>query len=179
MKKLIVLVAVLLAALFVVGCASKPSAPPAPTGPSAAELLAEAKGKAPMGVLVGQATGSSQPAAQTNAQGQLKRAMNYIAGQLVDAQVSAGRVSSAVSADLKSNIATALDRGAVENAKRVDSGADGSGRGWAVYSLDKASALQLITTAADAAKTVVAAGNFNPSQGYDDAFGRAAAMEWK
>jgi len=177
MKKVILLIAVLLAALFVVGCASK--APPAPTGPSATELMASAKGGAPMGALVGQATASSQRQAETNAIGQLKRAMNYIAQQLVDAQVSAGRVSSAVSADLKSNIATALDRGAVETAKRVDSGADGSGRGYAVYSLDKASALQIITGAVNAAKGVVAAGNFNPNNGYDAAFDNAAGREWK
>ena len=177
MKKVIVLIAVLLTALFAVGCASKPA--PAPSGPSAADLMAGAKGSAPMGALVGQAAAGNQTTAERNAMNQLKRAMNYIAGQLVDAQVQSGRVSSAVSSDLKTNIATALDRGSLEGAQKVDSGADSTGRGWAVYSIDKANALKLITAAVNTAKDAVSAGNFNPNQGYDDAYNKAAGMEWK
>ena len=152
---------------------------PAPAGPSAADLLAEAKGSAPMGVLVGQATGGNQASAERSAINQLKRAMNSIAGELVDAQVASGRVSGSVASDLKTNIATALDRGSAGTTQKVGSGADSAGKGWAIYSIDKASALQTITSAVNAAKENVAAGNFNPNNGFDEAYAKAAAREWK
>jgi len=176
MKKVIVLIAALLAALFVVGC--KTAAPAAPAGPSASELMASARGGAPMGVMVGQGTASSQRQAEQNAANRLKRGLGYIAEQLVDAQVQSGRLAASVSGDLKSTMNAALENVSI-SAQRVDSGADSTGRGWAVYSLDKASALQAVTAAANAAKEKVAAGNFNPSNGFDDAYAKAAAMEWK
>jgi len=180
MKKLIVLIAALLAALFVVGCASK-----GPTGPAAADLMADAKGGAPAGTLVGQATAqgtkdsSAKSKAEQNAVNQIKRGLNSIAMNLIDAQVAAGRVSSSVQNEFKQNVTKAFDSVSVGGAQKVDSGADVTGRGWAVFVVDKASALQAITAAADAAKTVVPAGNFTPSSGFDAAFDRAAAMEWK
>jgi len=177
MKKLIVLIAALLAALFVAGCASKPAAP---TGPSAADLMADTRSGAPSGVVVGQATGASQSAAETNAINQLRRGLKYIVGESVDAQVQSGRLTSAVSTDLKQTIGTVLDRTPLSGAVKVGSGADGSGRGYAVYSIDKASALSLINSAATTAKeTVQGSGNFNPNNGFDDQFVKAAAREWK
>ena len=179
MKKLFVLFAVLLAALFVVGCASKPAAPAAPAGPSAAELMASAKGGAPMGVLVGQATASSQTTAQNNAVIQVKRGLKAIVVELVDAQVTAGAVASSVSTQLKQAMSAAIDGTTIGGIVKVDSGADVTGRGWAIYSLTKDEALKVITSAANEAKENVAAGNFAPSSGFDNVFAKAAGMEWK
>jgi len=174
MKKLSVLLAVLLAALFVVGCASKP-----PAGPAAADLLAEAKVGAPSGTLVGQATASSQRTAENNAAAMIKRALKYIVGELVDAQVQSGRVSTSISTQLKQTTNTALDSAGLNGIHKVDSGADTAGRGWAVYALNKDEALKEINIAVTAAKEDVAAGNFNPSEGFDAIFLKAAGMEWK
>jgi len=174
MKKFIVLIAALLAALLIVGCASKPAAP---TGPTAADLIADAKSGA-SGV-VAQATGSSQSAAEQNAVNNLKRGLKFVVGEQVDAQVKSGRLTSDLSVGIKQNMATALDRIPPSGAVKVGSGADGSGRGWAVYSIDQANALQLITSALNAIKDTVPVGNYTPSSGFDVQFTKAAAQEWK
>jgi len=181
MKKMFVLVAALLAALLIVGCASKPAAP---TGPSASELLSSAKGNAPDGALVGQATGRAGSAddsikrAEQNAALQLIRAMTYIAGEMIDEQSAAGRLSAAVAADFKTNVQTALSRTAIGGeAVKVESGA-GSDMGYAVYYLTKADTQKILTKVVNLAKESVAAGNFNFSN-FDAKFAAAAAREWK
>jgi len=180
MKKLIVLIAALLAAMFVVGCATK-----GPTGPTAADMIADAKSGAPMGSLIGTATSqgtkdaSARSKAEQNAVNKIKMALSYIVSELVDAQVTSGRVSSSDASGIKQTVATVIDRTAVTGVKKVDSGADASFRAWAVYSLDKASALQSITSAVTTAKDAVSVGNFNPNNGFDDVFAKAAAREWK
>jgi len=176
MKKVIVLIAALLAALFVIGCASK--APPAPTGPAAADLMTESRNSVSSGPLFGLATGSSQSTATDNAIIQLKRGLKVIVGELIQAQVKSNRVPGSAANDLNQTMATVIDRTPPAGAIKVGSGADGTGRGWAVYSIDKAAALQLITSAANSAKNSVAAGNFDPSIGFDDAFANNA-KDWK
>ena len=179
MKKLFVLFAALLAALFVVGCASKP-----PAGPTAAELMAEAKSGAPNGTLVGQATArgtkdaSAQRQAEQRAVNQIKRALTFIVGELVDAQVQSGRVSSSVSGELKQTASAALDKAALGGVQKVESGADATFVAWAVYSLSKDEALKEVTKAVNAAKEKVSAGNFNLND-FDAKFTAAATREWK
>ena len=102
-----------------------------------------------------------------------------IAGELVDGQVQSGRVATSVSGELKQTVNTALDRAGLSGVQKVNSGVDAAFRAWAVYSLNKDEALKEITTAVTAAKENIAAGNFNPSNGFDDAFAKAAAKEWK
>ena len=174
MKKLIVLIAALMAALLIAGCATKP---PAPTGPTAADLIADAKSGA-SGV-VAHATSSSQSAAEQNAINNLKRGLKFIVGELADAQVKSGRLTSDLAGGVKQNMATALDRIPPSGAVKVGSGVDGANRGWAVYSINQDSALQLITTAFNAIKDSVPVGNFTPSNGFADQFNKAAAQEWK
>jgi len=169
MKKFFVLIAVLLAALFVVSCASKP-----PAGPTAAELLASAKGNAPAGTLVGQAT--SRGNAEQGAINQLSRGLGYIAGELIDEQAASGRLSAAVASEFKQKVNLGLTRVAID-AVKVESGA-GSDMNYAVYALDKSEALKSLTKAVNLAKEEVAAGNFNLSN-FDAKFAAAAAREWK
>jgi len=169
MKKVIVLIAALLAALFIVGCASKP-----PAGPTAAELLSSAKGNAPPGALVGQAT--SKGNAEQSAVLQIVRGLQYIASEMIDEQTAGGRLTSSVAADFKSNVNSALTRVAID-AVKVESGA-GSDMNYAVYALERGEALKVINKVTNAAKEVVAAGNFNTNN-FDAAFAKAAAREWK
>jgi hypothetical protein len=178
MKKLIVLIAALVAALFVVGCATKP------TGPTAAELMSEAKSGAPAGTIVGQGTarGTKDNAASSQATqrslASIKRALVYLAGEMVDAQVTAGRVSSSVSGEFKQAIGNALDKAALNGAVKVDSGADSAFVSWAIFSLSKEEALKELTTAVNSAKDVVSAGNFNFSD-FEAKYPLAASKEWK
>jgi outer membrane murein-binding lipoprotein Lpp len=169
MKKLMVLTAALLAALFIVGCASKP-----PAGPTAAELLSSAKGNAPGGTLVGQAT--SKGNAEQGAINQLARGLTYIAGEMIDEQAAGGRLTAGVAAEFKQKVNLGLTRVAID-AIKVESGA-GSDGNYAVYALDKTEALKSLTKAVNAAKEEVAAGNFNLNN-FDAAFAKAVMREWK
>jgi len=171
-----VLIATLLAALLIVGCASKPAAP---TGPSAADLMSDAKNNAPSGALIGQATSKSgKDRAEQNAMLQIVRGMNYIVGEMVDEQVSAGRVSGGVASDFKQAISTALSKSNLANVTKVDSGVSAAGEGWAVYSQSKADTQKEITNAVNMAKRDVAASNFN-FDNFSAKFDAAAAREWK
>jgi len=181
MKKFIVLVAALLAALFIVGCASKPAAP---SEPSASDLLASAKGNAPSGVLVGQAIakqGSREDSirrAEQNAALQIIRAIQYIAGEMIDEQVTSGRLSASVVSDFKTTINTALSRTGID-AVKVESGAGAGDTGYAVSYLDKAGTLKVFNSAVTASKeSVSGTRNFN-NDNFDAVFARAAAREWK
>jgi len=175
MKKLIVLIAALLAALLIAGCASKPAAP---TGPSAAELLSNARGGAPDGVLVGQATAKGGSADQT-AMRQLLRAMSYLAGEMIDEQAAGGRLTSSAASDFKVNVSTMISRSTLTGAVKVDSGTSAAGDGWAVYYLDKGEALKELNKAVGLAKEQVAGtSNFNTNN-FDAKFALAAAREWK
>jgi PBP1b-binding outer membrane lipoprotein LpoB len=181
MKKLIVLIAALLAALLIAGCTSKPAAP---TGPSASELMASAKGNAPDGVLVAQATGrggSKEDAikkAEQNAILQLVRGMSYIVSEMIDEQAAGGRLSASIASDFKSNIQTSLTRVSLAEVVKVESGTGAGDVGYAVYYLDKAETQKVLTKVVNAAKEVVAAGNFNFSN-YDAKFAAAITKEWK
>ena len=176
MKKFIVLITALLAVLLIAGCASKPAAP---TGPSAAELLADAKNSAPSGALVGQATSKSgQQRAEQNAILQIIRGMQYITAEMVDEQAAAGRISAGAAAEFKNGVNSVLSRTNLSNVTKVDSGVSVAGEGWAVYSLDKSETQKELTKAVNLAKESIAAGNFNFSN-FDAKFAAAAAREWK
>jgi len=179
MKKLIVLTAALLAALFIVGCASTP------TGPSASDLMSSAKNNAPAGTLVGQAIGTAgkdQAAAtkkaEQNAANQLVRGLSYIVSEMIDEQSAGGRVSAAVAPEFKQKINVGLSRVSIAEAVKVDSGVGSGDVGWAVYYLTKDEAQKILTKVVNLAKEEVAAGNFNFSN-YDAMFAKAAAREWK
>jgi len=174
MKKFVVLIATLLAALLIVGCASKPSA--APSGPSAAELLASAKEKAPSGVLVAQAT--AKGSAEQTALRQLLRAMTFIVGEMIDEQSAAGRLSAGVASEFKANVSTLISKASLGKAVKVESGTGAGDMGYAVYYLGKAETLAEITTAVNLAKEQVSAGNFNFNN-FDVKFAAAIAREWK
>ena len=171
MKKLIVLMAALFAALVIVGCKTPP-----PAGPSAAELLASAKGNAPDGVLVGLAT--AKGSAEQTAMSQIKRGMIYIVGEMIDEQAAGGRLSASAANDLKTSVNSILSRASLANVVKVDSGLSAAGDGWAVYYLSKADTLSEITKAVNLAKESVAAGNFNLNN-FDAKFAAAIAREWK
>ena len=176
MKKFIILVAALLAAMLIVGCASKPAAP---TGPSASELLAEAKGSAPAGTIVGQATSKSgKSRAEQNAMSQIIRGLIYIVGEMIDEQAAGGRLTASAASDLKESVSSILSRAGLSDVVKVDSGASAAGEGWAVYSLSKADALKEITKAVNLAKESVSAGNFNFNN-FDAKFAAALTKEWK
>jgi hypothetical protein len=179
MKNLIVLFAPLMAALLITGCASKP-----PAGPSANDMLADAKGKAPAGTIVGQAIvkgskdSSAQSRAEQSALSQIKRGLTYIASEMIDEQAAAGGLTASVATELKQNVSTALSRATLENTVKVESGADGAFVAYAVYYIDKGEALKEFTKAVNAAKEVVSARNFNTNT-FDATFAKAAAREWK
>ena len=174
MKKLIVLIAALLAAMLIVGCASKPAAP---SGPSAAELLASARSNAPDGVLVGQAT--AKGAADQTAMRQLLRAMNYLVGEMIDEQTTAGRLSAGAASDFKVSVTTIISRSTLPGAVKVDSGVSAAGDGYAVYYLEKGETLKEINKAVGLAKEQVGGtSNFNTSN-FEAKFAATAAREWK
>jgi curli biogenesis system outer membrane secretion channel CsgG len=176
MKKFIVLITALLAALLIAGCASKPAAP---TGPSAAELMSDAKNSAPSDAIVGQATArSGKDRAEQNAINQIVRGLGSLVAEMVDEQSAAGRLSATVASDFKQAVVTALSKSNLGSVKKVDSGVSAAGEGWAVYALGKAETLAEVTKAVNLAKETVAAGNFNLSN-FDAKFAAAAGKEWK
>jgi len=180
MKKLFVLFAVLLAALFVVGCASKP-----PAGPTAAELMAEAKSGAPMGALVGQATAqgskdnSAVNKAEQNAMGQIKKGLVSIVAEMLTAQVQEGRLQSATAEEFRTSVNGLLQMASLTGIQRVDSGNDAAFKSWAIVALSKAEALKEITSAVNAAKRDVSGSSNFSLDGFDAAFAKAADKEWK
>ena len=179
MKKLIVLIAVLMAAMLVVGCVSTPS------GPSASEMMASAKGNAPDGSLIGQGTGTAgkdkeaaAKKAQENARFQLVRAMSAIVKDLVDEAVAQGKLTSGTGEEFRQSVNTALTRSTLPGAVKVDSGFGAGDVAWCVYYLEKADVLKIINAAVNAAKEVVSAGPFNTNN-FDAKYGPVAAKEWK
>jgi PBP1b-binding outer membrane lipoprotein LpoB len=173
MKKLVVLIAVLTAALFIAGCTTPP---PAPSGPSAAELLASAKDKAPSGALVGQAT--AKGSAEQTAMRQILRALIYISGEMIDEQSAMGRLSATIASDLKQSVSTILSRSPLSSAVKVESGMGAGDMGYAVFSMSKADAQTELTKAVNLAKEQVSAPNFD-FRNFDAKFTAAAARDWK
>jgi len=176
MKKLIVLIAALLAVLFIVGCAS--------TGPTASEMMSGAKSSAPIGALIGQATAkegskdASLKKSQDRALSQLVRGMAYIVNELVDDSVTAGRLSGNVSDEFRRLVISALSTSSLNGARKQDQGFGAGDTAWSVFYIEKADALKEINNAVNAAKREVAAGNFN-TDGFDAKFRAAADREWK
>jgi len=177
MKKLTVLIAALVAALFVAGCATT-------SGPTVNDKLSEAKSSAPAGVLIGQGSakeGSKEAAekkAKDRAMFALVKGMMVIANDLVDEAVSQGRIASADGTELKQNISTALSRSGLNRAVKVDAGTIGKDEAWAVYYLEKADVQKEIDTAVTAAKEKVSARNFNINN-FEAKYPAAANREWK
>jgi hypothetical protein len=176
MKKLIVMIAALTAALFIVGCAT--------SGPTAGELMSSAKNGAPDGTLVGQATAkagskdASLKKSQESALFQLVKGMVAISRDLVDDSVAAGRLSSSVKDGFLQDITTALTRSALNGAVKKDQGFGAGDVAWSVYYMEKSEVLREITNAVNAAKQNHAAGNFN-LDGFDAKYSSIAAREWK
>jgi hypothetical protein len=176
MKKLIVMIAALTAALFIVGCAS--------TGPSASEMMSSAKNSTPPGTLVGQGTAkesskdASTKKSQDNARFQLVRAMSFIVKDLVDDSVASGRLSSGVAEDFRQGINTALSRSILSNAVKQDQGFGAGDTAWTVLYMEKADVLKEINSAVNIAKQNFAAGNFN-TDGFDAKYNTYSAREWK
>jgi len=181
MRKVIVIVAVLLTAVFVAGCSSV--APAAPV-PSASELLASAKASAPGDTLVGQGTAkeSSKEASEKKAKDRalfaIVKAEIAIVKELIDDQVASGRLSSSVADEFRQNITTALSRSSMSSVVKQDAGFGAGDEAYAVYYLSKGDTLKEINAAVNAAKQEVAAGNFNTS-GFDAKYTAAIAKEWK
>jgi len=176
MKKLIVMIAALTAAMFIVGCAS--------TGPSAGELMGSAKNSAPEGTLIGQATAkeSSKDASlkksQERALGQIVRGMSFIVSELVDDQVASGRLSENVKDEFKRLVISTLSISSLSTVVKQDQGFGAGETAWSVYYIERADALKEVTNAVNAAKQEVAAGNFNLND-FDAKFKLAAARDWK
>jgi len=173
MKKLTVLIAALVAVLFIAGCAS--------TGPTVNDKLSEAKSSAPAGALIGQGSAKegSKEAAEKKAKDRayfaLVKGLNFIASDIVDEAVTAGRLTAADATALKQNIQSALSRSALNRAVKVDAGTIGKDEAWAVYYLEKADALKEIDAAVAAS---------NPPRGFntnafESKFPAAANREWK
>jgi len=173
MKKLMVMIAVLTAALFIAGCAT--------SGPTVSDKLSEAKSNAPAGVLIGQGSAKegSKEAAEKKAKDRalfaLVKGINFIAGDIVDDAVTAGRLTTADATELKQKVSAALTRSALNRAVKVDSGTIGKDEAWAVYYMDKADVLKEIEQAVAAS---------NPPRGFntnsfDAKYPAGAAREWK
>jgi len=177
MKKLIVLIAALMAVMFVVGCATN-------KGPTASELMASAKGSVGDGNLIGQATAkegskeASEKKAKERALFQIVRAMSYIVKEMADEQIASGRLSANVSDQFNTLVTTALQRSSLGSVQKADGGFDGSDTAWVIYYQSKADTLKEVTNAVNAAKREVAASNFN-FDNFNAKFDAAAAREWK
>ena len=176
MKKLIVMIAALLAALFIVSCAS--------TGPTASEMMSSAKNSAPDGALVGQATAkekskdASAKKAEETAKFQLRRAMSFIVKELVDDAVTAGKLSSGVAEDFRQSINVALTRVQLNGAVKQDSGFGAGDTAWAVYYMEREDVRRAVNAAVDAAKKEHPAGAFN-TDGFNAKYAAAVNREWK
>jgi hypothetical protein len=176
MKKLIVLIAALTAVLFIAGCVT--------SGPTVSDKLSEAKNSAPPGTLVGQGSAKegSKEAAEKKAKDRalfaLIKGMMFIANDLVDEAVTAGRIASADGTILKQNITEALSRSALNRVTKVDAGTIGKDEAWAVYYMTKDDVLKEIDAAVNSAKEKVSARNFNTNN-FDAKYPIAASREWK
>jgi len=171
MKKVVVIIAALCAALVVVGCASTP-----PAG----DMMANAKNGAPADALVGQATGDSEQRAEANAKYQLARAMSEMVKDMVNAAVAAGVLQSAPAETFRQGVNTALTRNNLTGAVKRGAGV-GSGKVyWAVYSMDKAEVIRVINNAVTASKQVNTTANaFTIDKYIDNAYSTHQAREWK
>jgi len=170
MKKVVVIIAALCAALAV-GCASTPPA---------SDMMASAKNGAPDGALVGQATGSSEQMADADAKYQLTRAMSFIVKDMVDAAVAAGTIQSGPAETFRQGVNTALTRISLSAAVKQGSGV-GSGKVyWAVYSMSKAEVIRVINQAVTASKQANSGVNaFTIDKLIDQAYATHQAREWK
>jgi len=172
MKKIVVIIAALCAALVVVGCASTP-----PAG----DMIASAKNGAPSDALVGQATGDSEQKAIDNAKYQLARAMSFIVKDMVDAAVAEGVIQSAPAETFRQGVNTALGRINLSAAVKQGSGV-GSGKVyWAVYSMDKPEVVKVINQAVSASKQAYpnTVNAFTVDKYIDKAYSTYQAREWK
>jgi len=176
MKKLTVLIAALTAALFIAGCAT--------SGPTVSDKLSEAKNDAPPGTLVGQGSAKegSKEAAEKKAKDRalfaIVKALNFIAGDMVDEAVTAGRLATADATALKQNITSALAASSLNRVVKVGSGTIGKDEAWAVYYLTKEDALKEIDNAVNAAKEKVSARAFNTNS-FESKYPAAANRDWK
>jgi hypothetical protein len=178
MKKMVVMIAVLCAALFLAGCVS--SAPPASEG------MASAKSSAPAGTLVGQATapkGSSKDEtmkkSETSAKSQLVRAMTFIVKDMVDEAVTAGTVAAAVAEDFRLGINSNLSRSNLNGAVKAGQGEGAGGVWYTVLYMDKAEVVKEINTAVNASKQANPAAGAFTTDNIDKAFSTYADREWK
>jgi len=178
MKKFVVLIAALLAALLIAGCASAP-------GPSASELAASAKGDAPAGTLIGQGTAkegskdASEKKAKDRALFALAKGMNSVAEKMVDDAVKAGKVNSGTDAnELKSTMLAALSKSSLGGVQKVDGGIVGKDEAWVVYTLDKGEVLKEIQKAIDAAKDAKKAPRSFDTSDFDKEYA-ATDKDWR
>jgi hypothetical protein len=174
MKKIILMIAALCAALAVVGCASSPSSPPA------SEMMASARRNAPEGTVVGQATGSDASKADSDAKYQITRAISFMVKDMVEEAVAADVVEYTPAEAFRQGVNTALTRISMSAAVRQDSGM-GSGKVyWAVYYMDKSEVVKVINQAVAASKAVNPdAAAFSIEDRIDKAYSTHAAREWK
>ena len=173
MKKLTVLIAALTVALFIAGCVT--------SGPTVSDKLNDAKGSAPPGTLVGQGSAkeSSKEAAEKKAKDRayfaLVKGLTFIAKDIIDDAVTAGRLTTADADALKINVQSAIARSALNRAVRVDAGTIGKDEAWAVYYLDKADALKEIDAAVAASSPPR---GFNTNS-FESKYPAAANRDWK
>jgi len=170
MKKIGVLVAVLCAALVVVGCTSLPSA---------SEGMASAKNKAPEGAVVGQATGSSLKQAEDSAKSQIARAMTFIVKDMVDAAVAAGKIQQTAADDFRAGVNTTMRNSGLPGTQKVESGEGKGKQFYAVYYMEKADVVKVINSAVTAAKAQHPQAASFTTDGIDAAYRTYSAREWK
>lgn len=170
MKKAVLIIAALCAALLVAGCASAP-----PAGDS----MADARRSAPDNTLVGQATGSDAKGAEDDAKYQLVRGMAAMVKDMVDDAVAAKALDSGISEQFRQAVNTALTK---INVGAVKQGS-GEGKGkvfWAVYYMEKGEVIKAINQAVAAGKSAFpAAATFAIEGRIDKAFAAQASKEWK
>jgi len=173
MKKLIVTIAALTAALFIAGCAT--------SGPTVSDKLSEAKSSAPAGTLIGQGSAkeSSKEAAEKKAKDRayfaLVKGITFIAKDIIDDAVTAGRLATGDADALKLNVQNAIARSALNRAVKVDAGTIGKDEAWAVYYMEKADVLKEIDAAVAASN---APRGFNTNS-FEAKYPAGANREWK
>jgi hypothetical protein len=172
MKKVVVIIAALCAALVVVGCAS---------APSASDMMSKAKNSAPSGALVGQATGNTDQKADSDAKYQLVRGMSAMVKDMVDAAVADKTLQAGAPTEtFRQGVVTALTRISLSSAKKLGSG-QGSGKVyWAVYSMDKSDVTRVLTQAVNASKQLNASASaFTIDKYINAAYANQSGREWK
>jgi len=171
MKKIVVIVAVLCAALVVVGCASEPPA---------SDMMSSAKSNAPGDALVGQATGTDAQKAEANAKYQLARAMSAMVKDMVDAAVAANVIQSAAAETFRKGVDTALVRNNLTSAVKQGAGVGKGKVYWAVYYMGKTEVIKVINNAVAASKQVnTNVSAFTIDKYIDKAYSTHQPRDWK